>query len=95
MKIIHQINDMNYDNDVVVFVYRHLYHPWCALIYFKQKSKCADPHCKTNMSLEWFKNFGFRKFEKDLLERKIFEGYEESWLQPKQGLVKVQAKSDT
>jgi hypothetical protein len=46
-------------NDVLVFVLRHLYHPWCALIYFKQMSKCVDPHCRTNMSPEWFKSFGF------------------------------------
>jgi hypothetical protein len=68
-------------NDVVVFVCRDMYHPWCALIHFKQKSKCIDPHCKTNMSLKWFKSFGFREFDKDLLEREISKGYEEYWLQ--------------
>jgi hypothetical protein len=68
-------------NDVVVFVYKHMYHPWCALIHFKQKSKCIDPHCKTNMFIKWFKSFGFREFDKDLLKREISKGYEEYWLQ--------------
>jgi hypothetical protein len=68
-------------NDVVVFVCRHLYHPWYVLIHFKHKSKCVDPHYRTNMSPEQFKSFGFKEFVKDLLEREIFEGCEESWLQ--------------
>ncbi len=37
-------------NDIVTFVCRHLYHPWCALMHFKHSNKCANPHCKTNMS---------------------------------------------
>jgi hypothetical protein len=33
------------------------------------------------MSLKWFKSFGFREFDKDLLEREISKGCEESRLQ--------------
>jgi hypothetical protein len=29
------------------------------------------------MSHEWYKSFGFRKFDKEMLEKIIFEGYEE------------------
>jgi len=47
-------------NDIVTFVCKHFYHPWCALMHFKHSNKCADPHCKTYMSLEWFKSFGFK-----------------------------------
>jgi len=68
-------------NDIITFVCKHLYHPWCALMHFKHSSKCANPHCKTNMSLEWFKNFGFREFDKDLLEKEISKGCEASRLQ--------------
>jgi N-acetylglutamate synthase-like GNAT family acetyltransferase len=31
-----------------------------------------------DMSLEWFKNFGFKEFYKALLKRKISKGCEES-----------------
>jgi len=31
-----------------------------------------------DMSLEWFKNFGFKEFYKDPLKRKIPKGFEES-----------------
>lgn len=33
------------------------------------------------MSFECFKSFGFKKFDKDIREKKISEGCEESWLQ--------------
>lgn len=37
-------------NDIVVFACRHLYHPWCALIHFRQSSQCAKPCCIIIMS---------------------------------------------
>jgi ribosomal protein L29 len=34
-------------------------------------------HCKTMMSLEWCKSFGIREFDKEMVEKELFEGCEE------------------
>ncbi len=62
----------------VVFMCRRLYHPWCVFIHFKHNNKCVNCHYKMDMSLEWFKNFGFKEFYKALLKRNISKGCEES-----------------
>jgi hypothetical protein len=47
-----------------------MYHPWCALMHFKQRCRCVDPHYKVIVSFEWYKGFGFKEFDKELLEKK-------------------------
>ncbi len=37
-------------------------------------------HCKTMMSHEWCKNFGIRKFDKEMVEKELSEGCEEAHL---------------
>jgi hypothetical protein len=37
-------------NDIVVFICRHLYHPWCALIHFRQNNQCANHVAKQSCS---------------------------------------------
>ncbi len=51
-------------NDIIVFLCRQIYHSWCVLIHFKQSSKCENINCRTYMSLEWYKSFGFKEFDK-------------------------------
>ncbi len=56
-------------NDIIVFSCRHLHHPWCVLLHFKQSSKCENIHYRTDMSFERYKSFGFKEFDKELLEK--------------------------
>jgi hypothetical protein len=37
-------------------------------------------HFKTMMSLEWCKSFGIRKFDKEMVEKKLSKGCEEAHL---------------
>ena len=46
-------------NDIVVSTCGHLYHPWCARIWFRVASTCADVSCGTTVHPSWFRSFGF------------------------------------
>jgi hypothetical protein len=63
-------------NDIIVCSCRHLYHPFCAALHFKDNNKCANPLCGQVVSPEWAKSFGFREFDAELLEKEISEGCE-------------------
>jgi hypothetical protein len=67
-------------NDIVVSIYKHLYHPWCALIHFGHNSQCTNSNCKTIMSPEWSKSLGYKEFGKDMYKKEILEGCEEAHL---------------
>jgi hypothetical protein len=58
-----------------------MYHPWCVAIHFKLHSKYYDTSCEARMSPEWYLNFGFGEFDKDMKEQEVAEGYEEARLQ--------------
>jgi hypothetical protein len=63
-------------NDIITSICKHLYHPWFALMHFKQSCKCVDLHCNAIVFPKWYKSFGFKEFDKELLEKEIFEGCE-------------------
>jgi N-acetylglutamate synthase-like GNAT family acetyltransferase len=46
-------------------------------MHFIQSCRCDDPHCKPIMSPKWYKSFGFKAFDKELLEKEIFESCED------------------
>jgi hypothetical protein len=68
-------------NDVVVASCRHLYHPWCAMVHFKLHTQCFDSSCNVLMGPEWYKSFGFSKFDKNMEEQVKLEGCEDARLQ--------------
>ncbi len=37
-------------------------------------------HCKTMMSPEWYKSFGIKEFDKEMVEKELYEGCEEACL---------------
>lgn len=45
--------------DVIVCTCGHLYHPWCAGVWFKVSSTCADSSCSEMVHPNWFRSFGF------------------------------------
>ncbi len=65
---------------MIISVCRHMYHPWCVLMHFKQNNQCVDMHCKIMMSLDWCKSFGIINFDKEMVEKELFEGCEEACL---------------
>ena len=68
-------------NDIVVASCRHLYHPWCATVHFRVNTRCFDKSCDVLMSPEWYKSFGFREFEQNMLDQATAEGCEDARLQ--------------
>jgi N-acetylglutamate synthase-like GNAT family acetyltransferase len=46
-------------------------------MHFKQIIGCANFHYKSVVSHEWYKSFGFKKFDKELLKKENLEGCED------------------
>lgn len=65
-------------NDVILSSCRHAYHPWCAALHYKKSYHCAYQPCKGLASPEWTKSFGFREFDKHMMEKEVSEGCEEA-----------------
>ena len=55
-------------NNIIVCTCGHLYHPWCAGIWFRVASTCADASCGTTVHLAWFSSFGFGQLHAPLLQ---------------------------
>jgi hypothetical protein len=49
-------------HDIIVANYRHLYHPWCALIHFRLHQTCTNAHCPAIMLAAWQKVSGSRRW---------------------------------
>lgn len=45
--------------NIIVCTCGHLYHPWCAGIWFRNASSCANASCGITVHPSWFKSFGF------------------------------------
>ena len=48
-------------NDIIVCACGHLYHPWCAGVWFGVTSSFAHNSCGTTVHPSWFTSFGFGK----------------------------------
>jgi hypothetical protein len=47
--------------DIIVCTCGHLYHPWCAGVWFGVSSNCAHTSCGATVHPAWFTSFGFGK----------------------------------
>ncbi len=57
--------------DIIVCSCQHLYHPWCATIWFKTTNSCRNEECISVLHLEWLKNFGFASPTAELEEKVV------------------------
>ena len=55
-------------NNIIVCTCGHLYHPWCAGIWFRVASTCADASYGTTVHPAWFSSFGFGQLHAPLLQ---------------------------
>lgn len=46
-------------SDILVCSCRHLYHPWCAITWFRVSWKCKEKTCESIVHPNWYKSFGF------------------------------------
>lgn len=46
-------------SDILVCSCRHLYHPWCAITWFRTSWKCKEKSCESIVHPNWYKSFGF------------------------------------
>lgn len=46
-------------SDILVCSCRHLYHPWCAITWFRTACKCVEKSCNSIVHPNWYKSFGF------------------------------------
>lgn len=61
-------------NDIIVCTCGHLYHPWCAGVWFRVASTCADATCGATVHPNWFRSFGFGQLHEPL--QKLVESLE-------------------
>jgi hypothetical protein len=58
-------------HNIIIYSCCHLYHPWCANIWFKKKMCCKNPLCEGLVHLDWHMNFGFIEFDIQLEEKYV------------------------
>ncbi len=58
-------------HNIIIYSCCHLYHPWCANIWFKKKIHCKNPLCEDLVHLDWYMSFGFAEFDIQLHEKYI------------------------
>jgi hypothetical protein len=68
-------------NDIILTSCRHSYHPFCALMHFRDNNSCAKPSCRKLVSPEWKKSFGFSEFDQEMLDTELSEGCKDARLQ--------------
>jgi hypothetical protein len=65
-------------SDIILSSCRHVYHPWCACVYFRNSNTCAYDLCKSMAGPEWAKSFGFKEFDADMTAAEVSEGSNEA-----------------
>lgn len=57
--------------DIIVSSCDHLYHAWCASIWFKRNTRCKDNLCEGLVHPNWYKSFGFVEFDNHLEDKYV------------------------
>ena len=68
-------------SDTVIASCLHCYHPWCALLHFREIDTCVKPRCTVTVSPKWCKSFGFRTFGTEMTDLEESLGCEDVQIQ--------------